>query len=259
MDMKLTERVNMMSVGFPLGAYDKWAKKFVALGYSVIRVDQIDDHHPYNNDDRENSIKKINYNLTEEYNNQNNNNKNNQLNDQKDRKKPRNNCERKIIEIITPGTQSLYFTDDSIYQSVYILTIVEQISNNNQSRDINENFSFYNYSFNDNEDDNNNDNNCSYKYNNNDNNDDEIDDDFVKKDRNKNRRRRGGKVGRRFGVCLVDCSIAEFQFGIIDDDFNASELESFLIHYQPKEIHYLKGIFISFDYFLSIFIYFIFA
>jgi DNA mismatch repair protein MSH6 len=40
--MKLRERTNMMTVGFPMGAYDEWAAKFVARGYKVVRFDQRD-------------------------------------------------------------------------------------------------------------------------------------------------------------------------------------------------------------------------
>lgn len=38
--MKITERPNMSSVGFPIFAFDEWATKFVARGYQIVKIEQ---------------------------------------------------------------------------------------------------------------------------------------------------------------------------------------------------------------------------
>jgi len=41
-DLKLTDRVNMRMVGVPEMSFEHWAGKFIALGYKVARVDQME-------------------------------------------------------------------------------------------------------------------------------------------------------------------------------------------------------------------------
>lgn len=41
-DLKLTDRVNMRMVGVPEASLDLWANQFVAKGYKIARVDQME-------------------------------------------------------------------------------------------------------------------------------------------------------------------------------------------------------------------------
>src|ERR1700744_6799323 len=41
-DLKLTDRVNMRMVGVPEASLDHWANQFVAKGFKIARVDQIE-------------------------------------------------------------------------------------------------------------------------------------------------------------------------------------------------------------------------
>ncbi|KAI7879177.1 hypothetical protein K492DRAFT_217243 [Lichtheimia hyalospora FSU 10163] len=41
-DLKMTDRVNMRMVGVPEASFDGWAARFVAKGYKIVRVDQLE-------------------------------------------------------------------------------------------------------------------------------------------------------------------------------------------------------------------------
>ncbi len=41
-DLKLTDRVNMRMVGVPESSIDHWANQFVAKGYKIAKVDQME-------------------------------------------------------------------------------------------------------------------------------------------------------------------------------------------------------------------------
>lgn len=41
-DLRITERINMPMVGFPVSAFDTWANQFLSKGYKVARVDELE-------------------------------------------------------------------------------------------------------------------------------------------------------------------------------------------------------------------------
>ena len=47
-------------------------------------------------------------------------------------------------------------------------------------------------------------------------------------------------MGDAFGVCVVDCSVAEFRTGQFEDTEHLTLLETLLIQTKPKEVIYRR-------------------
>jgi len=58
-DLKLTDRVNMRMVGVPEGSLDMWINQFVAKGYKVARVDQMESLLGKEMRERDSNVKKV--------------------------------------------------------------------------------------------------------------------------------------------------------------------------------------------------------